>query len=88
MHDPADICFTIGDECIVFFAIYLKSMKLPSHHDYLKYLKCVNPVQLRDRLISTLSMDELNCRKENVLNVPVIILGVVMLKKRVIYPTT
>lgn len=57
---------------------YLKSMKLPSHYDYLKYLKCVNPVQLRDRLISTLSMDELNCRKENVLNVPVIILGVVI----------
>jgi hypothetical protein len=57
---------------------YLKSMKLPSHYDYLKYLKCVNPVQLRDRLISTLSMDKLNCRKENVLNVPVIILGVVI----------
>jgi hypothetical protein len=29
---------------------YLKSMKLPSHHDYLKYLKCVNPVQQRDRM--------------------------------------
>lgn len=73
IHDNPYLC-----DCRAIEAMnYLKSMKLPSHYDYLRNLNCVNPVQLRGRLISTLSMDELKCRKEHVLNVPVIILGVV-----------
>ena len=48
---------------------YLELQDMPAHYDYLKSLKCSSPVSVYGKLIASISMDELKCSKETVLNI-------------------
>lgn len=65
-------CDTIGT------VKYLKSKTMPEQYNYLKSLQCNSPVNVKGRLIISLSLDELQCRKDNKLNIPAIIICVAM----------
>jgi len=65
-------CDTIGT------VKYLKSKTIPEQYNYLKSLQCKSPVNMKGRLILSLSLDELQCRKDNILNIPAIIICVAM----------
>jgi hypothetical protein len=65
-------CDTIGT------VQYLKSKIMPEQYNYLKSLQCESPANVKGRLIISLSLDELQCRKDNILNIPAIIICVAM----------
>lgn len=58
---------------------YLELQDMPAHYDYLKSLKCSSPVSVHGKLIARISMDQLKCSKETVLNITVIIIIVVII---------
>jgi hypothetical protein len=51
---------------------------MPEQYNYLKSLQCESPANVKGRLIISLSLDELQCRKDNILNIPAIIICVAM----------
>jgi hypothetical protein len=53
---------------------YLELQDMPAPYDYLKSLKCSSPVSVYGKLTASISMDELKCNKETVLNITVIII--------------
>ena len=53
---------------------YLELQDMPAQYDFLKSLKCSSPVSVYGKLIASISMDELKCSKETVLNITVIII--------------
>lgn len=66
-------CRTIG------IVRYLESKTLPDHYNYLKTLTCVSPVNVHGRIISSLSREELKCSREEVINIPVIVLSSIII---------
>lgn len=57
---------------------YLKAKTMPEQYNYLKSLQCESPANVKGRLIFSLSLDELHCRKDNILIIPAIIICVTM----------
>jgi hypothetical protein len=53
---------------------YLELQDMPTQYDCLKSFNCSSPPNVHGKLIARISMDELKCSKETVLNITVIII--------------
>ncbi|CAC5384153.1 unnamed protein product [Mytilus coruscus] len=56
---------------------YLSSKTMPKAYDYLGSLVCANPLNVRGRQLLSLSLTELNCNKETVINFPIIVMSII-----------
>ncbi|CAG2240821.1 unnamed protein product [Mytilus edulis] len=56
---------------------YLSSKTMPKAYDYLGSLECANPSNVRGRKLISLSPSELNCNKDTVVNIPVVVLIII-----------